>query len=106
MRTICETIFDLLLLGYISSVQAYRDRSASLSIKQSKPRKSLDKWDEAVKLANEALEKFRNAETNRQNQDIAGANKTVQEGLTALKLRCDFSASTYTAFNHLPCPLA
>ena len=67
---------------------------------------SLEKLDEAMKLANEAFGKSRDAETKRQNNDIAGANETVGEAMRALKLRCDFSASTYNAFNHLPCSIA
>jgi hypothetical protein len=87
LRPICETIFDLLLCGYIASIDAYRNRSASRGTEQSKLRKSLDKWDGAVKSASEALTKFRFAETKRQNKDSAGANETVREALTVLKLR-------------------
>jgi hypothetical protein len=87
LRIICETIFDLLLHGYISSVKAYRDRSNNCSPEHSKPRKSLDKWDEAVSSANEALEKFRDAEMKRLKKDRAGANALVREAQTALKLR-------------------
>ena len=87
LRTICETVFDLLLRGYISSVGAYRDRSAKRSSEQSKPSKNLDKWDEALKSANEALGKFRDADVKRQNKDRAGAKEHVQEALIALKFR-------------------
>jgi hypothetical protein len=61
---------------------------------QPKPRQSLDKWDEVMKLANEALGMSRNAETKRQNNDTAGADEIVGEATRALKLRCDFSTSS------------
>jgi len=59
---------------------AYCDQSANQSPEES------NKWDEGLKSANEASEKFRNAELKHQNKDRARANELVQEAQTALKL--------------------
>jgi len=66
--------------AYISSLTSFRERS------ERKPRKSLDKWDEALKHAQEAFGKFRAAETKRKGKDSEQANTLVEEAMNALEL--------------------
>jgi hypothetical protein len=100
LRPICEIIFDLLLRGYISSLNAYRSRSSRKSEKERKPRKSLDKWEEAVKFAEEALKNFQEADAKRHAGLIDESNKITQEALKSLNLRYCFSASAHIATYH------
>src|SRR6266550_2038334 len=55
LRRICEIIFDLFMGAYISCLTSFRERSERKGKKEGKPRKSLDKWDEALKHAQEAF---------------------------------------------------
>ncbi|KAH9002125.1 hypothetical protein EDB86DRAFT_2901409 [Lactarius hatsudake] len=82
LRPICETIFNLLLLTYIASLKAFRDRFAS-------QQKSLDGWDKALKFAEEALEMSRAAEVLRQENSIVTADEIVATAIKALKLSTD-----------------
>ena len=82
-----ETIFDLLLCGYIASIEAFRDTYASPSAKSGAPRESFEEWDDALKSAKLALSYFRDAESQRQNLDVAGAHQTVLEAQTVLNRR-------------------
>ena len=77
LRPICEIVFDLMLNGYISSLKAYHNRSVENSIKEVKPRKSLDRWEQAISSAHKALEMFRNAETKQRVHLVDEANATV-----------------------------
>ena len=61
--------------------------------KEGKPRKSTGEWERALALAGDALEKFRNAETKRQNQLYHDANVLVQDAMALLKSRYDPSMS-------------
>lgn len=61
-----------------------------------KPRKSLTRWDEALKHAKEAFDKLRNAEGMRQGQLPDDANPTVEEAMKALKLRYEISTTLLT----------
>lgn len=87
LRPICEFIFDSMLNGYLSSLKAYRDRSITNSTKEGKPRLSLDKWEQAIGTAENALESFRVAETKRQVQLINDANALAQQGMESLQRR-------------------
>jgi hypothetical protein len=58
--------------AYISSLTSFR---------------SLDKWDEALKYAQEALGKFRAAETKREGKDSDQANTLVEQAMAAMELR-------------------
>jgi hypothetical protein len=49
----------------------------------------LAKWEEALKHAKDALEKFRNAEGMRKGQLIDDANAAAEEAMKALKQRCE-----------------
>lgn len=69
LRRICEIIFDLFMGAYISSLTSFREQSEQKGEKEGKPRKSLDKWDEALKHAQEAFGKFRAAETKCKGKD-------------------------------------
>jgi hypothetical protein len=101
LRPICEIIFDLMLAGYISSLEAYHNRSINNSAKEGKPRQSLDKWDRAISSAHKALEKFRDAEKKRQIQLIDDANAIVQEAVESLKSRYGSLTSSRVASDHL-----
>ena len=79
MRQISETIFDLLLCGYIASIEAV--------VRRVTQRQDPEKWNDALESAKLALLCFRDAESKRQNLDIAGANQTVLEAQTVLNRR-------------------
>jgi len=85
LRRACETVFDIMLCAYISGLQAYHDRSKGRGEKEGSKRLSFDKWDEAIKSAQEALTTFREAEVHRHNGDIDSADRRVQEALCALQ---------------------
>jgi hypothetical protein len=87
LRQICDIIFDLLLQSYISSLDAYRNRSVSKGMKEGRPRKSTHEWEEALCFADDALEKFRAAETMRRDNLPDEANTTVQDAMDILKRR-------------------
>jgi hypothetical protein len=87
LRRICEIIFDLLVGAYISSLTSFRDRSQRRGNRELKPRKNLEKWDEALKHAKEAFKEFRAAETKREGKHIEEANSLVEDAMKALKLR-------------------
>ena len=94
LRPICEIIFDLMLRGYMSSLEAYHQSFAKNSAEEGKPRQSLDKWEHAISSARQALELFRDAETKRQNQLIDEANATVLKAMESLKCRYGSLTST------------
>lgn len=87
LRCICETVFDIMLNAYISALQAYHDRSALAGKRKGVQRPSFDGWDQALKLAHDALATFRKAETQRAKGDIKSADVSVQEGLRLLDER-------------------
>ena len=87
LRQICEVIFDLLMSSFVSSLTAFQQRSERKGMKNQKPRKSLAKWEEALKYAKDASEKFRNAEAMRKGQLVDDANKVAEEAMKALKQR-------------------
>ncbi|KAI9441421.1 hypothetical protein H4582DRAFT_2110330 [Lactarius indigo] len=86
LRPICETMFNLLLCAYITSLKAFRDRSTS----QHGQRKSLDGWDKALNFAEKALEKSQDAEALRQENSIVDTDATIEAAFKALKLRYSF----------------
>lgn len=86
LRPICETIFNLLLVGYIAGLKAFRDRS----ILRNEPRKITDDWDKSIKFAEEALQKSQDAEVLRQDNSIVEADTTTATAFEVLKLRYDF----------------
>jgi hypothetical protein len=91
LRPICETIFNLLLVAYIASLKVFRDRSAS----RHEQRKSLDGWDEALKFAEEALEKSQDAEALRRDNLIIDADATTETAFKTLKLRYNFLSANF-----------
>jgi hypothetical protein len=97
LREICETVFDILLSAYASSVKAQFDRYTE----QLKPKDYLDNWENSLNFAEEAQEAFRDAETKR-TDDRTGANQAVQNGLALLKQRCDCTYAI-TIESHLTC---
>ena len=95
LRVVCETIFGIMLLAYISSLTAYRDLSAAKSTKEGKPRKSLDKWDDALQSAKEALQKSCNAYVRRQELGVELTNNMADDAIKALKLRYEYLHLSY-----------
>ena len=88
-RQICEVIFDLLMSAFVSSLMAFQQQSERKGTKDQKPRKSFVKQEEALKHAQDALEKFRSAEDKRKGQLIDDANAAAEEAMKALKQRCE-----------------
>ena len=89
LRQICEVIFDLFMSSFVSSLMAFQQRSERKVKKDQKPRKSMEKWEEALKHANVALNKFRNAESMYKGKFIDNANAAAGEAMKALKQRCE-----------------
>ena len=87
LRPTCEIIFNLMLRGYCSSLEAYYKRSMKKSANEGEPRQSPDKWEQAISSAHQALEMFRDAETKCQIQLIDEANAIVQKAMESLKYR-------------------
>jgi hypothetical protein len=106
LRPICEIIFDLMLRSYISSLEAYHNRSVNNSAKEGKPRQSLDKWERAISSAHQALEMFRDAEMKRRIQLIDEANAIVKKAMEFLKSRYGSSTSSRIASDHLSYTIA
>jgi hypothetical protein len=93
VRLICETIFDIMLSGYISTLTAFRNQSEDKCRKESKPRRGTlpwELWDEAIKCANDALEKCREGEVYRRADTIDRADALTTEAIEALKHRYTF----------------
>jgi len=86
LRPICEIIFDLLLSGYVSSLQRYHTMDKNTG----QPRETIEKWAEAVSAAVKASQDFREAETKRQTQLIGEANSIAEEAMASLKCRYGF----------------
>jgi len=82
----------MLLSAYISALSAYRDQSTSTGKREGvkRLRPSFDNWDQAIKFAEDALETFRKAETQRKDGDVDSADTSVLEGLHLLHERYYF----------------
>jgi hypothetical protein len=78
LRPICETVFNMFLLAYIEALKTRRSVSSA---------ESVDDWDKAIKITEEALEKSQDAEKLRQNNLIAEADELADAALKGLKLR-------------------
>jgi len=85
LRQISEIIFDLLLQSYISSLNAYRNRSVGKG--NLEEGKTTHEWEEALCFAGDALKKFRAAETMHQDNLPNEANTTAQDAMDLLKCR-------------------
>jgi hypothetical protein len=77
----------MMLNAYISALKAYLDRSASAGNREGVGQPSLDRWDQALKFANNALATFRKAEIQRKNGDVDSADMSALEGLRLLHER-------------------
>ena len=82
LHPICEILFNLLLIGYITSLKAFCDYTS-----QHGEQEKLDGWDKAIRFAEVALEKSQDAEVLRQNNSIVDADSTTEAAFKALKLR-------------------
>jgi hypothetical protein len=94
LRPICETIFNFFLVTYIATLKEFRERTR---IAQHERVGSLAQWDQAINLAEEALEKSLHAEACRQNNSVIDADATAETALKALQRRYVF-----VSFNFLP----
>jgi hypothetical protein len=81
LRPICEIIFDLLLSGYVSSLEAYHNRSVNKSARGGQ------QWEGAISAAVRASQDFRDAETKRQTLLTDEANLIVEKAMASLKRR-------------------
>jgi hypothetical protein len=100
LRPICEIIFDIMLTGYVSSLEVYHNRSEQKSAKEGKPRPSLVKWEQAITRSQAAQRLFRDAEMRRQAGLIGEANTTVEAAMQTLALRHSSPSSTHTASDY------
>jgi hypothetical protein len=87
LRIISETLFDIMLQAYTSSLEAFRDRSVERSKKTNVPRKSPTKWEDALQSVCSASDKCRKADESRINGRIKDANSIAQEGFQDLASR-------------------
>ncbi|KAN0137015.1 hypothetical protein V8E53_005012 [Lactarius tabidus] len=92
LRPICETIFNFFLVTYIATLKESRERTR---IAQHERVGSLAQWDQAINLAEEALEKSLHAEACRQNNSIIDADATAETALKALKRSTDFVPNAF-----------
>ena len=82
VRPIYEIIFDLLLSGHVSSLEAYHNCSVNKSSGQGQ------QWEEAISAAIRASQDFRNAEMKRQTQLTDEVNLIiVEDAMASLKRR-------------------
>jgi len=86
LRPICETVFNVLLVAYSSSLKIFRERSAS----RNGQRMVLDGWDRALNFAAKALDESRDADAMRWDNLIVNADVTVEEAFKALQFRYNF----------------
>ena len=87
LQPICKSIFDIMLVAYISSLTAYCDWLFRQGILQGTPGKSLDKWNLVVQHAEEVLSKSHGAELMCQAADFDNTDKMAQNAMNTLKLR-------------------
>jgi hypothetical protein len=87
LRPICETIFNFFLITYIATLKELREH---IRIAGHERVGSLAQWDQAINLAEEALEKSLHAEAWRQNNSIIDADATAETAFKALKRRYVF----------------
>jgi len=59
--------------GYVSSLKVYHDSSVNKSARERRPRKTVDKWEDAMSAAVRASRDFRDAETKRQTRHCEGS---------------------------------
>ncbi|KAF8632531.1 hypothetical protein AX17_004817 [Amanita inopinata Kibby_2008] len=84
IRLVSEIIFDLFLSSYISSIEAFCNRSVTRSTKEGTC-KSLSKWEDALSSAKWALNHFREGECKRGLKDKASANESTSQGRMLLE---------------------
>ncbi|KAF8329679.1 uncharacterized protein EI90DRAFT_3061538 [Cantharellus anzutake] len=82
LRCVCETIFDVMLSGYIAGLKACYNQ---LKHKGKEDSKSFDEWDRALRLAERAQATFREAEVLCEDGNIVSADVIADEALLALQ---------------------
>ena len=84
---VCAFIFDLMVMTYISGLNAWHMRSVKKSSAEARPRPSLDRWDQALGSAHQTQEIFRDAEARHQTLHIGEADALVQQAMESLQDR-------------------
>jgi hypothetical protein len=87
LRPICETIFNFFLVTYIAALKELREIIKTV---QNEAVGSLAQWDQAISLAEEALEKSQHAEAWRQDNSIIDADATAETASKSLKRKYVF----------------
>lgn len=91
LRSICEIVFNLLLLTYIASLKAFMPCEG---VAPQSGQENISAWDEGLSLglrfAEEALKKSQNAEALCQDNLITNAHMVAEDALQDLKHRYDF----------------
>jgi hypothetical protein len=95
LRPICEIIFDLLLSGYISSLEAFHNYFVRKNTRKGQ------QWEKAISAAVRALQDFRRAERKCQAQLINEANFIVKKAMRSLKYRYRLLISSSIVSNYL-----
>ena len=93
LRPVCEIIFDLLLKGYVASLEALHNHSVNESTSEGQPRRSVDKWQQALSAAAKAAQGFGEAEVKRQAGHFDEANSMVDGAMVNLKERYGISTN-------------
>lgn len=100
MRTLCETIFNILLLSYITTLKAFREECVATLGQPGVTElhlASLVCWDQAIELAEKALARSQDAEALRQNGSIDDADAMSGAAFEALNDR--YVLVTVSKFN-------
>ena len=106
LRPICETIFNLLLHGYVSSLKSLHNYIVTKNAREDQSRRSAkeEESEKAINAAIKAWQGFKDAEMKRQTQLTNEANSTVEEAMAALKCRYGipiFSCGNISKFNEV-----
>jgi hypothetical protein len=91
-RLVCESLFYLFLSGYQNSLDAYLERSVENARKQGKDRESTQKWHNALRLANEALDLATSA-WDQKKDDKDNSERSAEKALELIAERYDIYCS-------------
>jgi len=97
LRGVCETIFDTMVCAYISGLRAHHGVSKARGENERSKRPSFDRWDEALKSAEDALRICREAESLREAGDSASADTKAEAALCALQESTASIPTVYTS---------
>lgn len=87
-RALCESLFYFFLTGYYNGLQAHWDRSIEATKKQKgRPRESTPKWQNAMNLAKNAIDKASLARTQWEAGLFEESKKLAESALECLGCR-------------------